>query len=131
MKTSTTIFTFLLFFLINLPTFAQHSEKQLVGSWKHYDVVDRLGAHVTIDLKPFDLTLRKDHRFVMTGQGMVSKGSWFLKKGVLELNIEPTYDRNARTQKLYVEKLTNETLTVEIKDFEVTGGLIIVMHRMK
>ncbi len=131
MKTSATFLAFLLFFFINLQGFAQHSEKQLVGSWKHYDVVDRLGAHVTIDLKPFDLTLRKDHRFVMTGQGMVSKGSWFLKKEVLELNIEPTYDRNARTQKLYIEKLSSDMLTVEIKDFEVTGGLIIVMHRVK
>lgn len=131
MKTFAIRFVFLLFFFINLSAFAQHSETQLAGSWKHYDAVDRLGAHVTIDLKPFDLILRKDHRFEMRGEGMVSTGTWALKKEMLQLNISASGDRPARIQKLYIEKLNDEILTVEIKDFEITGGLIIVMHRVK
>ena len=131
MKIHTTLLALLLFFITNLQGFAQHNEKQVTGSWKHYDVVDRLGAHVTIDLKPFDLKLSKDHRFEMRGEGMVAKGTWSLNKEVLQLNVAASGDRAARVQKLYIEQLSQDVLTVEIKDFEVTGGLIIVMHRTK
>ena len=103
----------------------------MLGNWKHYDVINYLGEHATIEIEPFDLTLSKSHRFQMTGNGMVSTGSWSLKKDLLLLHIEPTADRDARDQKLYINKLTADVLTVEIKEFKVPGGLLIVMNRKK
>jgi hypothetical protein len=121
----------LLLLSFNLCSFGQYREQHLIGSWKHYDVINHVGAHITIELEPFDLTLSKNHRFEMTGTGMVSTGSWSLKNDLLLLHVEPTADRDAREQKLYINKLTTDVLTVEIKEFNVPGGLLIVMNRKK
>ncbi len=128
---STLLFSFSLFLLIHAQGLAQSKEQQLIGNWKHADVVNRLGAHVTIDLKPFDLYLFKDHHFEMTSEGMTATGTWSLKKETVLLNIAPTVTREGRVQKLYIDKLTKESLVVEVKDFEITDGLLIVMHRME
>lgn len=131
MKKRYTVLVLLLFISFSLLSFSQYSEKQVVGSWKHYDVINRLGAHATIELEPFDLILSKDHHLEMTGGGMKSVGTWSLKNDLLQLNIVPSGDRAGRIQKLYINKITEDTLIVEIKEFEVPGGLLIVMHRVK
>ena len=131
MKNRLIIIAHLLFLCVGLWSFNLYSDKQVLGSWKHYDVVNRLGAHATIEIDPFDLILSKDHHLEMTGGGMKSTGTWSLKNDVLQMNIAATGDRAARIQKLYVSNVTKEILTLEVKDFEVPGGLLIVMHRMK
>ena len=128
---ATGLLTLFLSFSIYTQTLSQSTEQRLIGSWKHADVVNLVGAHTSIDLKPFDLKLSKDHRFEMAGEGMVSTGKWSCNKKLLLLNVAPTADREARTQKLYVTKVTSDTLIVEVKDFEVPGGLLIVMRRKK
>jgi hypothetical protein len=118
-----------LFIWLQLPAMAQFSDQQLIGHWKHHDVTNKLGTHVTIDLKPFDLTLSKDHHFVMSGEGMLGKGTWSLHKNVLTLNIAPSADVEGRVQKLYLSSLSADTLVFEVRDFEITGGLMIVLKR--
>lgn len=131
MRNRFTLLANLVFISFGLFSFELYTDKQVLGSWKHYDVTNRLGAHATIELEPFDLMLSKDHHFEMTGQGMRSTGTWTLKNDLLTLDILASGDRPARVQKLYISKVEPDVLIVEVKDFEVPGGLLIVMHRMK
>jgi hypothetical protein len=120
----------LLFCFIHLSVLAQ-TDKQLVGSWTHADVVNRLGSHVSVELKPFDVQFYKNHRFEMNSEGMHAKGTWSLNNSVLILNVAPADDREGRIQKLYIEKLDHDSLITEVKDIEMTGGLMIVMKRSR
>jgi hypothetical protein len=131
MKTLYSTLTFLFLFMLQVNAFGQTTEKQLIGHWKHVDVVDAIGVHVTLDIKPFDLTLSKDHHYEMTGEGARAIGSWSLQDDVLLLNRAVEPQQEVRVQKLYIHKATADSLVVEVKDFKVTGGFNIVMRKEK
>jgi hypothetical protein len=130
MKTQYIALHILFFLVLHIHAFGQTAEKQLIGRWKHADVVDAIGVHVTLDIKPFDLILSKDHHYEMTSEGAQAKGSWSVQDDILLLNREAT-QQEVKTQKLYIRKVTKDSLVVEVKDFKVTGGFNIVMRKEK
>ncbi|MDB5272309.1 MAG: hypothetical protein JWO58_676 [Chitinophagaceae bacterium] len=125
-------FILVIFVLMNsMSVYGQIAESKMVGYWKHVDMLNKSEINVTIDIKPFDLKLFKDHRFEMIGNRVKVKGTWALEDSTLVL-IDPTKgEREFTIQKLHVLKADGKTLEFTVNNFDVTGGLKILLKKIE